>query len=399
MELLRDGKFAESPAGIGLLTDLAHIVGSRNHGPEVSKVIVAVAEHNGSTHAQNVQNSVILGLGKGLKQFGSALPEPGRLTPSGAKLISSLMSRAESTALNRTARSSDRLQSIQLIGCLEFQRAQSTLRELLDHSQPKEVQLATLDILAEYNDPTIALWIIAGWNGYLPAVRTRAIRLLLSRDEWALAYLTAVEKKQASVAEIEPTGRAQLLEHRKDSIRLTAKKLFSNSPRDSVIASYRSVLERPGDPSRGELVYKRECSGCHHVRDTGYEVGPDLTSSPSRNPEALLINILDPNRTVDPAFLQYLIVDKSGRTFSGKIVSETANSITLTSGKGIQDIVLRSNIDEIISSGKSLMPEGFEKTISKEEMANVIAFLNGLESTPGAKQTQLLGTRPGTVEP
>jgi putative heme-binding domain-containing protein len=221
----------------------------------------------------------------------------------------------------------------------------------------------------------------------------------LSRDEWSEAYLKAVENKQASVAEIEATGRAQLLEHRKDSIRLTAKKLFSNSPRDSVIANYRPVLQRPGDRSHGELVYKRECSGCHHVRDMGYEVGPDLASSPSRNPGALLINILDPNRTVDPAFLQYLIVDKSGRTISGKIVSETANSITLTSGKGIQDTVLRTNIDEIISSGKSLMPEGFEKTISKEEMADLISFLSGLENAPGAKQNQLLGTHPGTIEP
>jgi putative heme-binding domain-containing protein len=270
----------------------------------------------------------------------------------------------------------------------------------LDPTQPKEVQLASLDVLSEYKDVTIAPWIIAGWNGYLPAVRTRAIRLLLSRDEWAEAYLKAVENKQASVAEIEATGRAQLLEHRKDSIRLTAQKLFSNSPRNSVIADYHSVLQRPGDPSRGELVYKRECSGCHHVRDMGYEVGPDLASSPSRNPEALLTNILDPNRTVDPAFLQYLIIDKSGRTFSGKIVSESATSITLTSGKGVQDTVLRTNIDEILSSGKSLMPEGFERTISKEEMADLITFLNGLESTPGTKQgLPVAGTRPGTVEP
>jgi len=242
--------------------------------------------------------------------------------------------------------------------------------------------------------------IISGWNGYLPAVRTRAIRVLLSRDEWAEAYLTAVENKQASVAEIEATSRAQLLEHRKDSIRRVAKKLFSNSPRDSVIADYRSVLQRTGDPSRGESIYKRECSACHHIRDMGYEVGPDLASSPSRNPEALLINVLDPNRTVDPAFLQYLIIDKSGRTVSGKIVTETANSITVTSGKGIQDTVLRTNVDEIISSGKSLMPEGFEKTISKTEMADLIAFLSGLEITPGTKQNLPVGgTLPGTLEP
>jgi putative heme-binding domain-containing protein len=167
-----------------------------------------------------------------------------------------------------------------------------------------------------------------------------------------------------------------------------------------VIADYRPVLQHLGDPSRGELVYKRECSGCHHIRDMGYDVGPDLASSPSRNPDALLTNILDPNRTVDPAYLSYLVVDKSGRTYSGKIVAETATSITLTSGKGVQDTVLRTNIDEIVSTGKSLMPEGFEKTISKDEMANLIAFLNGLESGPAAKHREAVtGTHPGTFEP
>jgi putative heme-binding domain-containing protein len=192
----------------------------------------------------------------------------------------------------------------------------------------------------------------------------------------------------------------QLLQHRKGSIREIAKKLFANSPRDSVIADYRPVLQHLGDPSRGEVIYKRECSACHHIRDMGYEVGPDLASSPSRNPDALLTNILDPNRTVDPAFLQYVVVDKSGRTFTGKIVAETATSVTLTSGKGVHETVLRSNIDEMASSGKSLMPEGFEKTITKAEMADLIGFLNGLESAPGTKRPlPVAGTHPGTEEP
>jgi putative heme-binding domain-containing protein len=286
-----------------------------------------------------------------------------------------------------------------LLGCLEFRTWEATLHVLLKPDQPKEVQLATLDVLAEYKETTIAPWVIADWDGYLPAVRTRAIRLLLSRDEWTKAFLNAVENNQASTAEIDAAARAQLTEHRIDSIRLAARRLFANSPRDSVVTDYRDVLNRHGDPTRGESVYKRECAGCHHVRDMGYNVGPDLASSSSRNPDALLTNILDPNRTVDPAFLQYVVMDKSGRTFSGKIVAETATSITLTSGNGVEDTILRTNIDEMASTGRSLMPEGFEKTISKAEMADLIAFLSALEG--GAKGTPgpLVGTEPGTVEP
>jgi putative membrane-bound dehydrogenase-like protein len=400
VELLSDDAFARTPAGTAFLVELAHIVGARGQMPEISRVIAAVAEHRDGNRGSNLGTAVVLGLGSGMKQSGSALPDSNRLPPQAGKFIQSLIARAESLALDEHARMSERLQSIKLVGCRELAKAQLMLRQLLRPDQPKEVQLAVLDVLAEYKDPSVASWIIAGWNTYLPAVRTRAIRVLLSRDEWAETYLAAVENKQASVAEIDPPARVQLLQHRNGSIREIAKKLFANSPRDSVIAEYRPVLQHLGDPSRGELIYKRECSACHHIRDMGYEVGPDLASSPSRNPDALLTNILDPNRMVDPAFLQYVVVDKSGRTFTGKIVAETATSVTLTSGKGVQETVLRANVDEMASTGKSLMPEGFEKTIPKAEMADLIAFLNGLESAPGTKRPlPVAGTHPGTEEP
>jgi putative heme-binding domain-containing protein len=160
------------------------------------------------------------------------------------------------------------------------------------------------------------------------------------------------------------------------------------------------VLQRPGDPSRGEVVFKRECAACHKVRNEGFEVGPDLASSPSRDIDALLTNILDPNRFVDPANIQYVVIDQSGRTISGKIIGETATSVTLTSGKGVRETILRKDIDQFVSTDKSLMPEGLENTVSKDEMTNLLAFLNGLESAPGTVKPALVGgTRPGAVEP
>jgi putative heme-binding domain-containing protein len=359
-----------------------------------------VGEHDGGVAERRLQEAVILGLGKGMKQSGAALPDAGSLQPLGAKLLSSMMSRAKSKAIDRTVVLSRRLQYIRLLGCLGFTQVQPILRQLLDPIEPQDVQLASLDVLAEYKDATIAPLVISQWKTYIPAVSARAIRLLLSREEWTDEYLTAIEDGRASVAQIDVATRTKLLQHRKDSIRLAAGKLFVNSPREAVITNYRRVLQRPGDPSRGELVFKRECAGCHRVRGQGYEVGPDLASSPSRDPDALLTNILDPNRFVDPANLQYQIIDQSGRTFTGKIASETATSITLSSGKGIDETILRTNIDEFVSTGKSLMPEGFENTISKEEMADLIAFLNGLESAPGTVKPPLVGgTRPGAVEP
>ena len=70
-----------------------------------------------------------------------------------------------------------------------------------------------------------------------------------------------------------------------------------------------------------------------------------------------------------------MVVDQNGRTYSGIIAAETATSLTLRRGDGAEDTILRAQIAEMASTGLSIMPEGLEKTISKPEMADLIAFL------------------------
>ena len=70
-----------------------------------------------------------------------------------------------------------------------------------------------------------------------------------------------------------------------------------------------------------------------------------------------------------------MVVDQDGRTYSGIIAAETATSLTLRRGDGAEDTILRAQVAEMTSTGLSLMPEGFEKTITKPEMADLIAFL------------------------
>jgi putative heme-binding domain-containing protein len=57
------------------------------------------------------------------------------------------------------------------------------------------------------------------------------------------------------------------------------------------------------------------------------------------------------------------------------IAAETATSITLRRAEGASDTVLRVSIDELRSTGQSLMPEGMEKQLGKQEMADLIAYL------------------------
>jgi putative heme-binding domain-containing protein len=130
------------------------------------------------------------------------------------------------------------------------------------------------------------------------------------------------------------------------------------------------------DSAHGKEVFKKVCSTCHRLENEGVEVGPDLLSAlRNKTPETLLVDILDPSREVDPRYLNYQIVTKAGRVFTGMIGSETASSLTLRRAEKAEDTILRTQIDEIQATGKSLMPEGLETQLSKQDLADVIAYL------------------------
>ena len=100
----------------------------------------------------------------------------------------------------------------------------------------------------------------------------------------------------------------------------------------------------------------------------------------NRGAAAILVNVLDPNREVNPQYVNYLAVTKAGRQYSGLISAETASSITLARGEAASDTLLRIDIDELASTGKSLMPEGLEKEIDPQMMADLLAFLAGSDA-------------------
>ena len=113
---------------------------------------------------------------------------------------------------------------------------------------------------------------------------------------------------------------------------------------------------------------------CHEARDGRPQVGPDLGALADKSTETLLIAIFDPNRAVEARYVNYTAVTKDEREFSGVIAAETANSITLRSPSG-EETILRGDLQQLTSSGLSLMPEGFEKILTPQDSADVIAYL------------------------
>ena len=111
-------------------------------------------------------------------------------------------------------------------------------------------------------------------------------------------------------------------------------------------------------------------------------MAPDLASVKNKSDADLLVAILDPNREAQPNFNVYTVVTEQGRVFSGIVAAESAGSVTLKRAEGKQDVMLRSSIDQMISTGLSLMPVGLEKDLKRQDIADVIAFVKSIKAQP-----------------
>ena len=237
------------------------------------------------------------------------------------------------------------------------------------------------------NPPGVEGLLLDPWRGYSPTVRHEVIEALVRSVPRAEVLLAAVGAGKVKPGEIERDKKQLLLKHPNATIRDAAQKVVGGdvvSNRAKVIAEFQQAIGNlQGDAGRGKPIFQKICAVCHQVGDIGKPVGPNLASTQNKTPADLLVNILDPNREALPSFTTYTVVTDQGLILNGIIGSESATSITLLRSDGAQDVVLRANIDELVSSGISLMPEGLEKDITPAQMADVIEFVR---SIPPAKK-------------
>jgi putative heme-binding domain-containing protein len=153
-----------------------------------------------------------------------------------------------------------------------------------------------------------------------------------------------------------------------------------------VVDAYRPALRIKGDPAAGAALFQKLCASCHRLGNQGVEVGPDLATLNDKSPESLLIAILDPNRAFEAKYAGFAIATVDGRVLNGLIASESATAVTLRRQEGKDEVLLRSEIEEMSASGQSLMPEGVEKDLKPRDLADLIAYLTSLgPAAPAAR--------------
>ena len=373
--LWADRNIAAGRDGVGLLRPLALVIGARGKAGDAGQLIAALAAGGPADAAVDV----VLGLGNGLARGGRRASDlKGEMVPSATAWLERLFARAEVQAADESATADQRARAIALMGQGKYERAKEVLPGLLATSQPTEVQAAAVRTLASFGRPEMVAVMLAPWKGYTPSLRSEVVELLLSRRLFVSPLLDAVEAPTVPAVQIPPVRRTLLLSDRDSAIRTRARALLASAlpgPRTEAIARYKPAIENPGNPDRGRVVFDRECMVCHKLGERGHAVGPNLAGVRRRTAEEILVNILDPNREVSPEYLEYTLALDDGRLVTGLVAGETPNGITLRGKEGAEQTILRRNVAELTSTGKSLMPEGLEKSVTPSEMADLIAFL------------------------
>ncbi len=133
---------------------------------------------------------------------------------------------------------------------------------------------------------------------------------------------------------------------------------------------------------------KARCHQCHVVAGHGTNLGPDLLVSVKQlRGQELLKQIIEPSSKIHEKYQTYKFLLESGQVITGTIVQEdekryqvvtnllTPNSVTT---------VIKSEVEDKILSRTSPMPEGLLDVLTREEIIDLITFIEAGDKLPAS---------------
>lgn len=296
-----------------------------------------------------------------------------------AQLTMDLLAVAADSAKGETARIDAAKQLIDLRRT-DAQAARELLALVSAKTQP-EVASGLIAAVAQSDSPQVGTALVDAMGPMTPAARQAVALALLGKTDWTGSLVGAIEAGKVPLSLLTLSQSQALATHPDKSIADRAKALLAKGgglpdpDREKVIQALAPGVLRGGDASRGKEIFRKECAKCHAHSGEGGKVGPDLTGMAAHPKSELIVHILDPSRSVEGNFLQYTVSTTDGRVLNGLLAGETRTSVELLDAEGKKQTILRDDVEELASSKKSLMPEGFEKSIPPQGLADLLQFL------------------------
>lgn len=153
-----------------------------------------------------------------------------------------------------------------------------------------------------------------------------------------------------------------------------------SADKEAQFARYRQLLSgaalNNADQTRGRQTFNRTCAACHKLYGHGGVIGPDITGANRGNLEYLLGNILTPSAIIQDAYKMHIVLTEDGRVYSGIPAEENERILKLRIANRDEPVAIaKSAIESREVASVSMMPEGILKTMSDQEVVDLIAYL------------------------
>ena len=169
------------------------------------------------------------------------------------------------------------------------------------------------------------------------------------------------------------------------------KPLTPKGPPRKVVQEWKTSDLQPllADVSKGrnfargrDLFIEAQCAACHRYGDQGGMIGPDLTAVSTRfKRQDILEASTEPSKVLSEQYMNTAIETTAGKVVVGRIVEETPEKIVLRPNPLEPDSVVtvkKSEIEARSLSKISPMPAGLLNTLTKEEILDLMAYLESL---------------------
>jgi len=253
-------------------------------------------------------------------------------------------------------------------------------------SEPKkttsEFRAMVLGGLGRLEEDKVAEVVLLHLSKQEPEVQPRAVDLLTQRTPWARQLLKAIADKKVAASALSVTQVRKLQASKDADLVKQVQAVWGvvredrNPEREQIVKDMREHLKKtPGDAMRGIQVYKNVCGQCHKLHGEGQEVGPDITSNGRSDYEQLLSNVFDPSLVIGSGYQATTITTKKGQSVTGLLVEDNEQRVVLKLQGGKLETIAVKDIDERFTSKVSMMPEGLEKQIKPQELADLFAYI------------------------
>ncbi|MBI3852489.1 MAG: c-type cytochrome [Verrucomicrobia bacterium] len=212
-----------------------------------------------------------------------------------------------------------------------------------------------------------------------------------------------VNIRQDAIEKLTETERAELASILEDRRPVTVTIPPRQFVREWTMADLEPLLPQAGEGrsfTKGKEAFTAgQCVLCHRAGNEGGAIGPDLTGVASRfGRRDLLDNILLPSKVISDRYQSFVITKRDGEDVSGCITEETDEKLVLIVNPLEQQRVevLKKDIQSRQVSKLSQMPEGLLNGFQKEEILDLLAYLesNGRAESPAFTA---LSQSPGSI--